>query len=131
MLDLAFDGSAPLRSTSMPSALDTYPKFRAFLYHFQVFVDNYLDGGYHVSFLHKDLTSGLDIDSYKTQVGERFSLQKVRGDNQGQQKDRLGGNSVYAFMYPNMMINRYGPWMDTNIVIPKGEQIFKRARNLA
>ena len=27
MLDLAFGGSATLRSTSMPSALDTYPKF--------------------------------------------------------------------------------------------------------
>lgn len=24
----------------------------------------------------------------------------------------------YAFVYPNMMINRYGKWMDTNVVIP-------------
>lgn len=84
-------------------------------------MDNYLDGGYHVSFLHKDLTSGLDIDSYKTQVGQRFSMQKVRGDNAGQQTDRLGGNSVYAYLYPNLMINRYGPWMDTNIVMPKSK----------
>ena len=28
-------------------------------------MDNYLDGGYHVSFLHKDLASGLDINSYR------------------------------------------------------------------
>ena len=42
-------------------------------------MDNYLDGGYHVSVLHKDLTAGLDIDSYKTEVQERYSMQKVQG----------------------------------------------------
>ena len=30
----------------------------------KVFVDNYLDGGYHVGIVHGDLTAGLDIDSY-------------------------------------------------------------------
>jgi hypothetical protein len=40
-----------------------------------VFVDNYLDGGYHVEILHKDLTTALDIDSYTTEVGEGFSIQ--------------------------------------------------------
>ena len=34
----------------------------------KVFVDNYLDGGYHVPILHKDLTTNLDISSYTTQV---------------------------------------------------------------
>ncbi|WRX20018.1 Aromatic-ring-hydroxylating dioxygenase [Theobroma cacao] len=34
--------------------------------------------------------------------------------------DRLGSNALYAFIYPNFMINRYGPWMDTNLVIPLG-----------
>ena len=82
-------------------------------------MDNYLDGGYHVSFLHKDLTSGLDINSYKTEVADRFSLQKVKGDQDSEQSDRLGGNAVFAYLFPNMMINRYGPWMDTNIVVPK------------
>eukprot|EP00093_Oithona_nana_P012300 12300.XXX_577684_576342_1 [CDS] Oithona nana genome sequencing. len=84
----------------------------------KVFVDNYLDGGYHVSVLHKDLTAGLDIDSYKTEVQERYSMQKVQG-KENEQADRLGKSSVYAYLYPNMMINRYGPWMDTNVVIPK------------
>ena len=83
-------------------------------------MDNYLDGGYHVSFLHKDLTTGLDINSYETEVGDRYSLQKCKGsdaDNAGQ-KDRLGSSAVFAYLYPNMMINRYGPWMDTNVVFP-------------
>ncbi len=30
--------------------------------------------------------------------------------------------AAYAFVYPNLMINRYGPWMDTNIVTPTGPQ---------
>lgn len=87
----------------------------------KVFVDNYLDGGYHVSVLHKDLTTGLNIDSYVTEVGAYYSLQKVSGADDGQgQNDRLGQRAVYAYLYPNLMINRYGPWMDTNLVIPTG-----------
>ena len=30
--------------------------------------------------------------------------------------------AAYAFLYPNLMINRYGPWMDTNIVMPEGPE---------
>ena len=53
-----------------------------------------MDGGYHVSVLHKDLTAGLDIDSYKTEVEERFSMQKVKGsDSDNEQADRLGKKS--------------------------------------
>lgn len=28
----------------------------------------------------------------------------------------------YAFVYPNLMINRYGTWMDTNVVYPVDQQ---------
>jgi hypothetical protein len=61
-----------------------------------------------------------NFDLYRTEVGDRFSMQKVKGDQDSDQSDRLAGNSVYAYLYPNMMINRYGSWMDTNIVVPKG-----------
>ena len=30
--------------------------------------------------------------------------------------------AIYAFLYPNLMVNRYGPWMDTNIVTPTGPE---------
>ena len=33
---------------------------------------------------------------------------------------RLGESATYAFVYPNFMINRYGPWLDTNWVVPTG-----------
>lgn len=37
---------------------------------------------------------------------------------------RAGGQSgaVFAFMYPNFMVNRYGPWVDTNLVVPLDEK---------
>ena len=41
----------------------------------KVFVDNYLDGGYHVPHLHKGLDSVLDYSEYTIENGERFCLQ--------------------------------------------------------
>ena len=41
----------------------------------KVFVDNYLDGGYHVPHLHKGLDSVLDYSSYTIENGERYCLQ--------------------------------------------------------
>ena len=29
--------------------------------------------------------------------------------------------SIYAFLFPNFMLNRYGPWLDTNAVVPTGK----------
>ncbi|XP_076947700.1 choline monooxygenase, chloroplastic-like [Bidens hawaiensis] len=85
----------------------------------KVFCDNYLDGGYHVPFAHKDLASGLKLDSYSTTVYEKVSIQRCDGGDV-EDFDRLGAKSLYAFIYPNFMVNRYGPWMDTNLVIPLG-----------
>ncbi|KAI3786953.1 hypothetical protein L1987_41055 [Smallanthus sonchifolius] len=87
----------------------------------KVFCDNYLDGGYHVPFAHKDLASDLKLDSYSTTVYEKVSIQRCDGGEvQGQEDfDRLGSKSLYAFIYPNFM-DRYGPWMDTNLVLPLG-----------
>ncbi|KAK1434804.1 hypothetical protein QVD17_00558 [Tagetes erecta] len=88
----------------------------------KVFCDNYLDGGYHVPFAHKDLASGLKLDSYSTIIYENVSIQGCDGGEVKSQEDfdRLGSKSLYAFIYPNFMVNRYGPWMDTNLVIPLG-----------
>ena len=41
----------------------------------KVFVDNYLDGGYHVEHLHPALTDNLDISSYTTKVTNMYSMQ--------------------------------------------------------
>ncbi|CAI0628387.1 unnamed protein product [Linum tenue] len=82
----------------------------------KVFCDNYLDGGYHVPYAHKGLASGLELDSYSTTTYEKVSIQSCAGGS----TERVGSKALYAFIYPNFMINRYGPWMDTNLVVPLG-----------
>ncbi|XP_008443631.2 choline monooxygenase, chloroplastic isoform X1 [Cucumis melo] len=88
----------------------------------KVFCDNYLDGGYHVPYAHKGLASNLNLESYSTELFETVSIQSCKGggESKGDDYDRLGPEALYAFIYPNFMINRYGPWMDTNLVLPLG-----------
>lgn len=82
----------------------------------KVFVDNSLDGGYHVSYAHEQLAEGLAFDGYATEIFARSSLQLC--DASGSD-DRLGEKVVYAWLYPNFFINRYGRMMDTNLVLPR------------
>lgn len=85
----------------------------------KVFVDNYLDGGYHVAHLHPDLAGLLDLDSYRTEVHGRVSVQSC-GAAPG--SHRIGGQALYAFVHPNLMINRYGGVLDVNRVVPTGPE---------
>jgi choline monooxygenase len=90
----------------------------------KVFVDNYLDGGYHVPHLHKGLHSVLDHSTYTIEIGERFCLQSSPMVAEGAEPltaaVRTGDRAFYYWLYPNFMINRYGESMDTNLVIPRG-----------
>jgi choline monooxygenase len=81
----------------------------------KVFVDNYVDGGYHVPLMHKDLTESLEIDAYSSRLGDGYSVQTCPSKG-----GRLGDLAKYLFVHPNFMINRYGSWMDTNLVLPDG-----------
>lgn len=89
----------------------------------KVYVDNYLDGGYHVAYAHKGLASQLDLSSYRTEIFDRYSIQSGAGGGDGGGADfteRIGSSVLYAWVYPNFMINRYGQIMDTNWVLPRG-----------
>ncbi|MGH9442210.1 MAG: aromatic ring-hydroxylating oxygenase subunit alpha [Thermoanaerobaculia bacterium] len=90
----------------------------------KVFVDNYLDGGYHVPHLHKGLDSVLDYSRYSIENGERFCLQKspiVREGADAQTGAVRGGHeALYYWIHPNFMINWYEGVMDTNLVLPLG-----------
>ncbi|MCI0661510.1 MAG: aromatic ring-hydroxylating dioxygenase subunit alpha [Acidobacteria bacterium] len=115
----------------------------------KVFIDNYLDGGYHVPFLHQGLDSVLDYSNYTIETGERFCLQSspvvTRGAEALTGAVRQGDRARYYWVYPNFMINCYEGVLDTNLVLPLGvdrsEVIFDfyftdlsekaRARNLA
>ena len=87
----------------------------------KVYVDNYLDGGYHVPIMHPSLSEQLSLDSYRTELFDSFSIQSCGDDQRGPSTNpRTAGGAVYAWVYPNLMINRYGPCLDTNRVLPLG-----------
>ena len=90
----------------------------------KVFVDNYLDGGYHVPHLHKGLDSVLDYREYTIETGERFCLQSsplvTAGADARTSDVRRGDRARYYWIHPNFMVNVYGDAMDTNLVIPRG-----------
>jgi choline monooxygenase len=88
----------------------------------KVFVDNYLDGGYHVPHLHKGLDSVLDYCNYTIENGAHFSLQSspmvspAETDQVG--AVRSGKRALYYWLYPNFMLNWYEGVLDTNLVRP-------------
>ena len=88
----------------------------------KVFVDNYLDGGYHVPHLHKGLNSVLDYKKYTIENEDRYCLQSspmVESDEDAATgATRKGDRAWYFWQYPNFMINCYAGYMDTNLVIP-------------
>ena len=87
----------------------------------KVFVDNYLDGGYHVPHLHKGLDSVLDYSNYTIECGLRHCLQSspmVTTDNPDVAATRTGDRALYYWIYPNFMINCYAGVLDTNLVRP-------------
>jgi choline monooxygenase len=90
----------------------------------KVFVDNYLDGGYHVPHLHKGLDSVLDYSQYTITLDEHYCLQSSpmvsEGADERTKAVRQGERALYYWIYPNFMINCYGHAMDTNLVIPRG-----------
>ena len=88
----------------------------------KVFVDNYLDGGYHVPHLHKGLDSVLDYSSYTIENGARFCLQSSPMVSPDQIDEvgavRTGRRALYYWLYPNFMMNYYEGVLDTNLVRP-------------
>ena len=90
----------------------------------KVFVDNYLDGGYHVPHLHKALNSVLEYKQYTIENEDRYCLQSspmVASEmDAATSATRQGERAWYFWQYPNLMINLYAGYMDTNLVLPDG-----------
>jgi choline monooxygenase len=82
----------------------------------KVFVDNYLDGGYHVNSIHPGLGDMLDYTQYSTQVFDWTSVQTspLRTDPSSVR----AGRAQYWYVFPNFMLNLYDGVMDTNLVWP-------------
>jgi choline monooxygenase len=90
----------------------------------KVYVDNYLDGGYHVPHLHKGLNSVLDYTHYTIENGKHYCLQSSpmvdSSEDARVSATRKGDRAWYFWIYPNFMINIYQGIMDTNLVLPLG-----------
>lgn len=92
----------------------------------KVVVDNYLDGGYHVPHMHPSLDAQIDMATYRTELHGEFSVQSVAAAvapdarTQVDPTIRIGPRAIYAWIYPNIMLNRYGPCLDSNLVVPLG-----------
>jgi choline monooxygenase len=88
----------------------------------KVFVDNYLDGGYHVPHLHKGLNSVLDYKQYTIENEDRYCLQSSpmvsSNEDAATGSTRKGDRAWYFWQHPNLMINCYAGYMDTNLVVP-------------
>jgi choline monooxygenase len=88
----------------------------------KVFVDNFLDGGYHVPHLHKGLNSVLDYKQYTIENEDRYCLQSspmvASEEDAATGAVRKGDRAWYFWQHPNLMINCYAGYMDTNLVIP-------------
>ncbi|MDP9266798.1 MAG: aromatic ring-hydroxylating dioxygenase subunit alpha [Acidobacteriota bacterium] len=87
----------------------------------KVFVDNYLDGGYHVPHLHKGLNSILEYKNYTIENEGRFCLQSSPIDASGGEQltaQVRQGRALYFWLYPNVMFNWYEGYLDTNLVLP-------------
>jgi choline monooxygenase len=91
----------------------------------KVYVDNYLDGGYHVPHLHKALNSVLDYSEYTIENGVNYALQSspmVASPDASVAHTRTGDRADYYWLYPNFMINLYEGVVDTNLVLPLGQE---------
>jgi len=88
----------------------------------KVYVDNYLDGGYHVPHAHKGLSSVIEYTKYTIENFERACLQSSPLSSDSTSEAGVAatrqGRAFYLWQYPNFMINAYEGVMDTNLVLP-------------
>lgn len=83
----------------------------------KVFVDNYLDGGYHINYVHPGLAESVVYSEYKTEIEEHVAVQSSPLNDATELR---AGMARYIWMFPNLMLNIYNGLMDTNLVIPTG-----------
>jgi choline monooxygenase len=88
----------------------------------KVYVDNYLDGGYHVPHAHKGLSSVIEYTKYTIENFERCCLQSSPLSSDASSEAGVAstrqGRAFYLWIYPNFMLNAYEGVMDTNLVVP-------------
>ncbi len=138
------DYLSPLPEWSLPRNWDNLRFCKRVAYdlncNWKVYVDNYLDGGYHVNTVHPGLAGVINYSEYNTTIYSHTSLQSSPlksstsqkdgdrdnagddVDNKAVQQTRIGDLAAYWWVYPNFMINWYQGVLDTNLVLPLGPE---------
>jgi choline monooxygenase len=113
---------APLRLTEKLHYFDR--RIYTLNCNWKVYVDNYLDGGYHVPHAHKGLSSVIEYTKYTIENFPHACLQSSPlssdADSEAGVAATRQGRAFYLWLYPNFMINAYDGVMDTNLVLPLG-----------
>lgn len=88
----------------------------------KVYVDNYLEG-YHIPQVHPGLNREIDYRKYVSELGDLHTLQHAPIRKESAEHYRAtseGEETLYYWLFPNMMLNIYQGQMQANIVIPQG-----------
>jgi choline monooxygenase len=91
----------------------------------KVYVDNFLDGGYHVNTVHPGLAGVLDYTHYRTEIHPESSVQlsPLKATPASNFAGvRIGKMAQYWWVFPNFMLNLYQGVMDINLVLPLGPE---------
>jgi choline monooxygenase len=83
----------------------------------KVYVDNYLEG-YHVPYVHPELFTLYDYESYVTEVHDWYSVQVGPLTAEGNIYTAGGGEALYYHVFPNLMLNVVPGRLQSNVVIP-------------
>ena len=88
----------------------------------KVFIENYLDGGYHIPYVHPSLANELDMSSYTIEDHSYFSIQTCLMKSPAESTPTFVPNerSLYIYIFPNTTINKYGPILDCMRIVPQG-----------
>jgi len=87
----------------------------------KVYVENYLEG-YHIPHIHPSLNKLLDYSQYRTEVFRHYSLQhsptKPVGPELSSYASYAGNQALYAWVFPNLMLNLYEGVFSANMIMP-------------
>jgi choline monooxygenase len=83
----------------------------------KVYVDNFLEG-YHVPFVHPELCSLYDYENYVTEVSDHHSVQVGPLTGERNVYTSGGGDALYYFVFPNLMLNVVPGRLQLNTVTP-------------
>ncbi|KAI8517671.1 hypothetical protein Bbelb_036880 [Branchiostoma belcheri] len=87
----------------------------------KLLVENAQDNQLHVEYIHKDLAKIVDLPSSKVEATDMYSNSMGLGTKENEQStagQRYGKEWTVANLFPNLAVNRYGPWLDTNLLLP-------------